>query len=367
MQFSQYALTAATKAQVNKLPQDKRANRHDIQKWHAELVQCARCLPSNLGGGAHGHTAIVCRPGTTDYATFTNNAVPYVTPIFPGPPPQLAGTVAAINNAKLIYETNLQNFHIHEAAKAELTTLIIATAGKYIESRRMPNVDYLNVTPDQFISTVYDEYGTMTNQLLDQNADRLKEPWNPDTQQFEELYNRLIQVQRVAQAADPISDRTLVRAGVTAIKNTHKFELDLRRWDALQDAQQTLAEFRTHFKAAFEAYLVSPQYGQSVTTLQAGYNATTNLSHSSQDVNLKCSYCWSHGLYFNSTHNSKTCNKKLPGHQEEATLFNMMGGCNRIIRKPGEKQIWRHPLWRPRNPNSQRNNDENNPNMGNQE
>ena len=113
MQFSQYALTAATKPQVNKLPQDKRANRHDIQKWHAELVQYARCLPSNLGGGAHGHTAIVCRPGTTDYATFTNNAVPYVTPIFPGPPPQLAGTAAAINNAKLIYETNLQNFHIH--------------------------------------------------------------------------------------------------------------------------------------------------------------------------------------------------------------------------------------------------------------
>ena len=37
-------------------------------------------------------------------------------------------------------------------------------------------------------------------------------------------------------------------------------------------------------------------------------------------------YCWSHGFDLHPHHCSKTCRHKKPGHQDEATYKNMMGG-----------------------------------------
>ena len=37
-------------------------------------------------------------------------------------------------------------------------------------------------------------------------------------------------------------------------------------------------------------------------------------------------YCWSHGRTFNHNHTSKNCRFQKPGHKEDATLHNKMGG-----------------------------------------
>ena len=37
-------------------------------------------------------------------------------------------------------------------------------------------------------------------------------------------------------------------------------------------------------------------------------------------------YCWSHGYRCTYNHNSKTCRAKKPGHKDEATQTNTMGG-----------------------------------------
>ena len=41
-------------------------------------------------------------------------------------------------------------------------------------------------------------------------------------------------------------------------------------------------------------------------------------------------YCWSHGA---CNHDSKSCRRRLEGHQEEATFNNRMGGSNRFCKK----------------------------------
>ena len=40
-------------------------------------------------------------------------------------------------------------------------------------------------------------------------------------------------------------------------------------------------------------------------------------------------YCWTHGCKVAVGHTSMSCNKKAPGHQDNATRNNMMGGSQR--------------------------------------
>jgi hypothetical protein len=42
-------------------------------------------------------------------------------------------------------------------------------------------------------------------------------------------------------------------------------------------------------------------------------------------------YCWTHGTCKNRRHNSATCQNKQPGHQDEATDENKMGGSTDVI------------------------------------
>jgi hypothetical protein len=41
------------------------------------------------------------------------------------------------------------------------------------------------------------------------------------------------------------------------------------------------------------------------------------------------SYCWTHGYAVTKNHNSQNCRTKGPGHKEEATRDNNMGGSQR--------------------------------------
>jgi len=42
-------------------------------------------------------------------------------------------------------------------------------------------------------------------------------------------------------------------------------------------------------------------------------------------------YCWTHGCDLHLKHTSKTCKNRAPGHKEEATLHNRMGGSTRYL------------------------------------
>ena len=47
-------------------------------------------------------------------------------------------------------------------------------------------------------------------------------------------------------------------------------------------------------------------------------------------------YCWSHGYKVTCDHNSATCTAKKPGHKDNATRANTMGGCQL-------NKTWKHP------------------------
>jgi hypothetical protein len=61
----------------------------------------------------------------------------------------------------------------------------------------------------------------------------------------------------------------------------------------------------------------------SVTSTTAGTAATyARKSYKPKNDN----YCWSHGYQVVLAHKSTNCTKKGPGHKDEATKYNIMGG-----------------------------------------
>ena len=342
------ALQSSAKADDNKptidpLPTHRRPNLYDIQKFQMQAAALAATFPSNLGGAAHGHISLVCRPGTQDYRNLTNNAIPYIDPMHPGAPPQHApGTTGvAMNNAKTLYEYNLANFTIHETAKAVIKKATIDAGGPFLEALRHPLMGYNNVETPQCMAHLFSTYGIMDDALLQENEDRLDEPWDPNTEQIEVLLNRLVDVQKTAQDTDPITDQKLMRASKAAIQKTGKFADQLRVWNTRMPAHQTFQHFQDFWKDQYKAYIASPEYKLPSTTAEAGYTASAILTE--QEVQQKCAYCWTHGLGFDLTHTSMTCLRKAPDHKDAATLFNMMGGLGSIRRKPGDKPLRRQP------------------------
>jgi hypothetical protein len=79
-----------------------------------------------------------------------------------------------------------------------------------------------------------------------------------------------------------------------------------------------------------------------LTTKQTGFANKTVENTPVRELNTM-SYCWSHGLSHNTTHTSATCSFPQPGHQKEATVANMMGGCCIIKRQKGERAVYRRP------------------------
>ena len=64
-----------------------------------------------------------------------------------------------------------------------------------------------------------------------------------------------------------------------------------------------------------------------ISTLEAGNNQPTATARRNRPCQ-QTHYCWSHGFRVNKdgSHTSKTCTKRRPGHQENATSSNRMGG-----------------------------------------
>jgi hypothetical protein len=69
----------------------------DITKMEKELAAIAAGIPSNLGGGNHGHAGIIVE--NTKYTTMTGGTA-FVTPANPGLYPAIAATVTAGTRAR---------------------------------------------------------------------------------------------------------------------------------------------------------------------------------------------------------------------------------------------------------------------------
>ena len=259
-------------------------NYADIKRVHDTLKNNATSVPSTLGGGAHGHLGLIMNDAT--YQTLTNN--PFVIPANPGNGPVIAAnsTQAQIGAATRQYNQLYKCFHTCTRVDLALKQQIIqAFDSTYLESQKDPNTGYNNVSALGMITELYDLYGAIDAVDLENNAMRMKTPWQP-TSPITVLFKQIEDGLNFATAgSQPISVEQSINTAYLLIFATGHFSEECKQWNAKPPVQKTWPNFKRHFTKAYkdlkamhklQASLgTGVQFGANSIIPAAVYNAAT--------------------------------------------------------------------------------------------
>ena len=314
-----------------------------------QLFTNARSVPSARGGGLHGHLAILLT--NADY--IARVGVAFVVPLHPGPPPDAAGTAAAVAVAIRTYTDALADVTLYNNLSAALTSQILtAVNASFLSALEDPDFGFGDVTPLAMLEHLRNEYGTMTPEELERNRATLSEPWNFDNP-IEDLWSKIANIQRVATLGTvPIPDITVITLTLAMIEKSGLLTSTTEKFRLRPVAEWTLDLFKAEFKlgnqerirrltasdagyhGAHNTTLVTPLPPSTSANTATSTTVTPSTTPSPvQHVSVeggKLYYCWTHGLSQHRNHTSATCLHKADGHIDNATVFPMQGGNNTI-------------------------------------
>ncbi len=317
-----------------------------------ECLQCAHSVPSTLGGGQLGLSGLIL--DAADYALMLVGGAappafnrPAAIPVYVPPAGHAAGAVAAAQHTFLAAMKEWEHCNAVDSALKKM--ILEAVPNDYLDTLADELHGYATVTTQEMITHLETTYGDINEDALAENLTRMEEAWDPKYP-IETIFTRAHHCRLFAAAGgDRISDANSVRMTLNALKASGVMDEAIKDWKKRTVANRTWAHMPGFF-IAFEK-----ERRKELTASKAGYNtanaatekkpAETEKENTKIPMNLQLggknwSYCWTHGLTNNTSHNSKTCTKRAEGHNEAATIDNMLGGNNAIRRKMGEKRIY---------------------------
>lgn len=318
-----------------------------LQLAQSQLNANARSVHTSAGTGLHGHMVLTMQPDI--YLATTNNVV-HEAPVYPGSRAALLPGMSAIlaNITSTEFKDNLHAFDLyHDTDKILVKQLIAATPDEHIFALHDEHAGYGNITTLQMLTHLWTTYGLITREELKANLARLNEPWHPTTS----IVVFFKQVQKAATFAingnAPIGDANIVMHAYNNIEATGVFTVACRDWELKPIAEQTFANFRTHFQQAYKLLpataksagyhtanavqsLTAADVEQIVRKSLASHNKKSSAPPAPTSTPGELTYCWTHGLSKNKSHDGKTCKNKAHGHQDAATVDNKMGGSERV-------------------------------------
>jgi hypothetical protein len=317
-----------------------------------EVFENALSIYSPVGTGTHGHLFLVV--DAQRYMQLTNSAVLPILPTNPGVHPNAGGTQHEIAQADRTHKDDLEQFKTCTVVEAHIKKLVLeAVPNTFIEELADTLMGFAGVSTIQILAHLRTVYGTVTPDDLKINMKNLSRQWSPD-QPLEDLWKQINTCQKfAATSAEQITDAAVIRITLDNLEESGVFHHDIRDWRKRPTVEHTMPNLKAHFNAAdIERIRLrsskSAGYAQLANITNLANNASTKLNAPqppTPSINTSPQYCWSHGLIaipHENPHNSKTCRARLPGHCEEATLLNMMGGCN-LIRGSRTRMVWKRP------------------------
>jgi hypothetical protein len=122
----------------------------------------------------------------------------------------------------------------------------------------------------QLLVHLWANYGTITQQELDENQTGMQQPWYPPSPN-EALFNQLEEgIMFVATWGEALSNTQVIRTGYNLISATGLFELPCREWSQKAQIDKAMPAFQDHFCQADLDHLLT------ATTGTAGYHGATN-------------------------------------------------------------------------------------------
>jgi hypothetical protein len=328
-------------------PIDGKPTNTTLQLLQRQLFTNARSVPSNRGGGLHGHLAILLSPA--DY--LLRAGVAFIMPVHPGDPPAPVGTAAIIGVALRNYAEALADLATYNNLSAALTAQILAAVNaSFLSALEDPDFGFSDVTPRQMLEHLRAEYGTLTPEELEKNRAALSESWNFDDP-IEDLWAKIVNIQRVAAfGAVPIPDITVITLTLAMIETTGLLATTTEKFRLRPVTEWTFATFKADFilgnkerirrltagDAGFHGAHSAVRTPTTTTTPTAAVTVTPTPPlppAAARHVTVeggRMYYCWTHGLSSNRNHTSLTCLTKGAGHIDDATAFRMRGGNNTI-------------------------------------
>jgi hypothetical protein len=197
---------------------------------HKEINANAISVPSILGGGHHGHLALVIPPAAY---LLLQGALAFIAPIAPGAQANHAplATQAQIVAANRLYDQSVITFSDYSKTTRHLKQQILdAVPDIYTDELADEEFGYANVTALELLTHLDTTYGAITADDLDKNMRDLQRQWNPDSP-MEDLWKQVRICRELAtQALDPISEPTTIRAILANLENSGVFAEAVRDW-----------------------------------------------------------------------------------------------------------------------------------------
>jgi len=328
-----------------------------IRLLKQECFANAAAVEISLTAPELGHAALIIGvPAYQAIAIVQDPNYLWAEPGRPDPQPDYAAQNAnnqGIAVAKNIWDMEVADWKTFNAVKTVLKQQILtAVPPEFVSSLKDDTTGFAAVTPLALIEHLQNMYGAVTRADLDKNLTALEAPWEP-TDSMESLWTRCTQCEHIATAGgEPIQGAHKLRIMLKVLAQTGVFSLDVRDWNKRPVAERTWDHFKTFFANANRERCANMTAGDYMHQANAAHGGTrsgatsptfseitqgTMTSQGTIDLKNLC-YCWTHGLYPNGNgHTGCECKYKKSGHQEDATVTNMMGGNNTIRRLQNEK------------------------------
>jgi hypothetical protein len=359
-----------------------------VRRLRHELYTNAAQMKTTLGGGRHGHLGLLMPPDlyqSLSSIPYTLPDTPPVRPTRPMPPPspQQLGRLTATSPSRrwasltswflphqapdphgedadhtdIPFMETLQEFKedldawkeeketwkaAQEFSQRMVTLLIAAVPETYLIAFKQAGSGYADANPGAILRTLVTKYGTITREELQQNRDRLRAPWDPDTP-IETLFYHAGECRNFAQeGGDPIPDGQYVQAIVATIKASGVLANAVYDWKTYLEEEQTAQYMVYHFTLADRVRREDNTAMRATLTANSAALPPTSPGAQPSSATFPWKYCWSHGL---GKHGSDECTSPATNHVRTATLTNWdRHGGNTNMHKPRYfKQVYKAP------------------------
>jgi hypothetical protein len=311
-----------------------------------QLSTNAAAIPTLNGGGAHGHMALTLTARA--YADISD--VPFDIPVAPPANPPVGTTQPQITEFNRIHQRNADVYNLYVAVNNALRQQLLDALPKiYVRALAHPIFEFSTVTCLDLLSHLWTKYGTIKPADLQKNFQSMYTPWNT-AEPIETVFLQLDEAIAFSiDGNDPISEAAAVRAGYDVLAHSGLFPQDCKDWRKLPLVSHTLANFHQHFTLADEDRRLTATTGSlgyanllaaTPSLAPATVSDTLSLPFSALSVSQtsvsspEMTYCWTHGTSKNRRHTSATCKNKAPGHRDDATATNTLGGSTKIWTAP---------------------------------
>jgi len=242
--------------------------RKEIVELHKKLCENAAAVTSNLGGGKHGHLALIL--SDKDFLEEAKHA--FEAPKNPGDDPPTTTKPEDQPSVNDRHKRQQRIFEKYGNTDKALKKQIEATVEEdFLSTLRNELTGFNQVTALQMIHHLYVTYGEIDEVDIDENLVAMMKPYDPELT-LATLTNQLEKGRAFAQMGlQTISENMMVTKGITLLANTAVFNDDIKQWRRTPDNEKTWEKFKSYFHRAHK------ERRKAITTAgQGGYNAKAN-------------------------------------------------------------------------------------------